>query len=706
MTKEEYIKDQIASSIQYWIGIIYLLGAFLFLLLGIMDYFVTSEYFQKFVFLRICIASTLIVFYILNKKRDPKLQYLLIVLGTLFSALTIEIMILYLGGHKSHYYAGMNLLALCVLGIVPFYSLMTIIFILIVYLTYLVPIFLFDKITDLSVFIANNAFLLSTFVILFVWRALSQKRLINELALQYELDSDKQKLARYSTDLERVVDERTRELNKSEVLLRTLYDNANDGIMIIDRFGNIARANKRACEIHGFEEGSLTGLNIKLLETQENVPLYEKRMRRIIGGEPLVFETEHYRKDGSKVLLEVSSRALEIDGEIFIQSFQRDITERRRLQSQLLQSQKLESIGTLAGGIAHDFNNVLNAILGYAELILMDEDIDSRVADKAKSIEKSARSASSMVSKLLSFARRGEPEIMCFDLNMVIDDTMGMLSRMIPKNITLKRKLHKSLPIVGGDVSQIEQVLMNLVINAKDAMPDGGALTIKTDVVEIDPYGLVNPNLTPGKYVALGVSDTGVGIPQEHLPHIFEPFFTTKERGKGTGLGLAMAYGIARDHNGDIVVESQEGKGSTFTVYLPVSKKGPIGVGKEETVRYEGGGGSILVIDDEVSVLKLIKEALEKNKFHVVVTDDPQLGIEIFKENKEIELVITDMVMPKMGGEQVIKSIREIRPDAKIIVISGYTEDVGDASINGFLKKPFHIGRLLSTVRGVLDHRV
>ncbi|RLA83939.1 MAG: hypothetical protein DRG40_06330, partial [Deltaproteobacteria bacterium] len=374
MTKEEYVRENLLKQTQYWIEAILILGGLLFLLLALMDYHAANPYFPYFLKLRIAIAVMLGFLALLNRRRSERLQYSIIIVGSALSALTIELMILKLGGHRSSYYAGLNLVVICVLGFVPINMKTSALVVTIIYLIYLVPILLFDRITDISTFASNNAFLISTFLILLVWRSLSRKRLRKELELQYELNREREKLANYSSELERIVDERTKRLQRSEQGLRTLFENANDGIVIMDREGNIIRDNPRACEIHGYE--ILVGRNVRTLKVDKDLTKWKERMERLLAGESLVFETEHYRKDGTKVSLEVSSRAIEIEGEKYIQSFYRDITERKRLQAQLLHSQKMESIGILAGGIAHDFNNILTSIRGYADLLLMDEGLD------------------------------------------------------------------------------------------------------------------------------------------------------------------------------------------------------------------------------------------------------------------------------------------------------------------------------------------
>lgn len=565
---------------------------------------------------------------------------------------------------------------------------------LVIYAIYIVPILVYDTITNKIFFVNANVFIISTVFSLILLRYLLHKRLVSEVGLQYDLDQQKK-------HLEDLVAERTKELRKSEAMLNTLFENANDGIVIMEADGTIINVNQKACEIHGADKKSLIGTNIERLEVEGNRRLWRERMERLINGEALLFETVHYRKDGSRISLEVSSKAIEIDGRLLIQSFHRDITEKKRLHAQLLHSQKMESIGTLAGGIAHDFNNILTSILGYTDLIFEHGNVSPEMATKLRVIESSARKGSIMVSKLLSFARRGVIEAAPFNINSVIEDTLEMLARLIPKDISIEKDLDNSIPPVKGDVGQIEQILMNLVINAKDAMPDGGRLAIKTSLVELGGDSLrIAADVKEGPYINLTISDTGAGIPEEHIHRIFEPFFTTKEKGKGTGLGLAMVYGIVKEHEGYITVDSTLGKGTTFNIYLPAVEHFDV-AGAEADL----GAKTILVIDDEIPVLETIRETLVKSGFNVIINDNPIRGLEYFKEySSRIDLVITDIVMPMMDGAELIRNLREVDPDVKIVATTGFSKDIGNVAVEGFLKKPFLSSKLLSVVREVLEN--
>jgi PAS domain S-box-containing protein len=576
--KEKYLETKTEEMVQSWMRISAIFGIVFFLALSALDHFVTPENFTRFLIYRVSIASFLFLLLLLNEfKRKLYYQYFLIVTGIVASAVAIEMMILHFGGHRSIYYAGINLLILCVLGVLPLNLPISLFVAALLYFIYLVPILAYDTITDQRTFINNNIFILATISVAFAWRLLSQKSIMTELRLKYELDRDKRQLERYSTQLEELVAERTKELTISEQRYRALFDNANDGIVVLDKNGTIVSVNHSYCELYGFERDAFIGTSFKLLEAKDSEDEVKERMSRILGGESLVYETEHYRRDGGKILVEVSSKAIDIGGELYVQSFHRDIADKKRLQEQLLQSQKMESIGVLAGGIAHDFNNILTAILAHTDLLQEFSNLDEAGKKRVKTIEISARRAGQLVSKLLRFARRTSFDEVPIDLNAIVRDSAELIERMMNKrHIVLKVQTIEATPLIQGDSTQIEQVIMNLVVNAGDAMPHGGSITISTAGKNLGrDASRVHPLLTPGRYVVLAISDTGTGIPEPIRDKIFDPFFTTKETGKGTGLGLAMVYGIVKEHKGVINLKTEVGRGTTFEIFFPASKMTP-----------------------------------------------------------------------------------------------------------------------------------
>ena len=708
MDKKEYIQQEILKLLQSLGAALLLYAAFFTLSLSILDYLVTPENFKKFLVYRLIWASVLLIFYFLYKsKRNKYLQSIIAILAIFLSASMIELMILSFGGHQSSYYAGIGLVVIYVLGFLPLSFKMSALIIFSVYAVYLLPILFMDNITNVRIF-ANNTIFLAAFVLAGLgWRYFNQRLLIKKVSLEYDLSKDKEQLETYSTHLEELVQERTKDLSISEQRFRALFDNANDGVVVLDKNGIIINMNNKFCELHGFNKELLIGTHFRFLEVEDHKDEKEERLRRILNGEPLVFETEHYKRDGSRILLEVSSKGINIGGDLYVQSFHRDITEKKAIQEQLIHSQKMESIGQLAGGIAHNFNNLLTAMLGNAELLKEYSDMDDESKQRVNNIESSARKAGILVSKLLSFARREKSDVLPLNLNDVANDSAKLFEGVLDKRIGLKTNLSDNIPTVEGDPSQLEQVIMNLMVNARDAMPDGGLIIIKTSLVEIERDRFNMPSyIMPGKYVLLTISDTGSGIPKEIINGIFEPFFTTKEKGKGTGLGLAMVYGVIKNHKGYITVQSEVGKGSTFDVYLPVSGKAAYKAATQKLFSVSGHE-NILLVDDEEEVLNFIRDILETHGYKVLPAKNPLAAIDIFKKlGSEIHLVISDIVMPLMDGKELIKTLRTIKPDIRIIAVSGFSDEAVNKDIlkiDDFLKKPFEINQLLSKVRHVLD---
>ena len=685
-------------------------GSLVILSLGILDYFVTPENFKTFFLYRFVAAIAIFAASLINRKKIGRMRHhVLSISAAVIVSTMISLMIAKFGGHQSIYFVGIILTLIFVLVLTPLNLLMTVVAGLIIYAIYLVPILLYDTITNKAFFINANIFIIAVFFSVLLLRYLMHQRFESELSLQYELEEQKKHLEIYSLQLKSMVEERTQELSKSNQWHQALFDNATDGIMVLDRNGIIMNANDRACDMHGFSKEALVGSHSGLLEVDERRGEAAERLQRILQGESIVYETEHFRKDGTRIFLEVSSKAIPIHDEVFIQSFQRDITEKKKIQEHLFQAQKMDSIGMLAGGIAHDFNNVLTAILGYTDLIRRDIGANEKVLSRLSVIENASRKAGTMVSQLLGFSRKSEIERVPFDVNDVVRDTVKLLERVIDKRIVLRQALGERLPPIIGDMNQIEQVLMNFMVNARDAMPYGGIITVTSSAIDARPgVDGVPPYVPAGNYVMLSVADTGVGIPEEIQRKIFEPFFTTKERGKGTGLGLAMVYGVVTEHKGFVTVQSKINQGTTFTVYLPVSAK-VTSMPRKQAVLSARGSEMVLLVDDDEGVLNFIKEALEKNGYKVIATTNPMSAIDAFtKMHHEISLVITDVVMPLLDGRELMKRIVEIDPHARFLTVSGYskyTEKSDDVKPDYYLQKPFEADELLALVRKIIDNK-
>ena len=393
------------------------------------------------------------------------------------------------------------------------------------------------------------------------------------------------------------------------------------------------------------------------------------------------------------------------------QNLKKQANEQIKLERQLQQAQKMESIGRLAGGIAHDFNNVLSIILGYSELLLAQISPNDPIYEKIKAIHDSGNKAASLTRQLLAFSRKQVLEKKVISINKIIRNFLKILSKMVGEDIVIKTYLSKETCTIEADPGQIEQIIMNLIINAKDAMPDGGEIIIETDVIQLDEfYTNKNVEVKPGKYVLLTISDSGEGMDEEVTAKIFEPFFTTKELGRGTGLGLSIVYGIVKQHNGYIFVYSEKNKGTTFKIYFPASDKIPE---NEESKTGNGeilqGNETILIVDDDHSICQFILDILKPLGYNCLIANSGREAIDIIRKYKgDIHLLLTDIVMPYMNGRQLAEIIKKERPDIKIIFMSGYTENVitqnGEFEKEIYnLSKPITPIKLIQKIRSVLQ---
>jgi len=399
-------------------------------------------------------------------------------------------------------------------------------------------------------------------------------------------------------------------------------------------------------------------------------------------------------------------------GELIMQAFMRNITEKKKLEALFLQSQKMEAVGQLAGGVAHDFNNLLTVISGHCELLKMQLQSEDPLMDDVNQIRAAASRAGQLTKQLLTFSRKQIPEFKIIDFNTIVKEMEKMLRRLLGEDIELQTKLVEGLSNIDADRGQIEQMIMNLTVNARDAMPKGGKLAIETQKVLLDQeYASLHPEVKPGRYIQLTVCDTGCGMSKETLEHLFEPFFTTKETGKGTGLGLATVFGIIKQHQGYIQVYSEVGMGSVFTVYLPLVAAEEAAEEKTERLSPDSikGSESILVAEDQEEIRELVIRVLKKYGYQVFAAAD---GYEALKRVREttgvIDLFLTDVVMPHTEILPVVEEIKKQRPGIKVLYMSGYTDEV--ISYKGvlrpdvkLLRKPFTPLDLVKRVREVLD---
>jgi signal transduction histidine kinase/ActR/RegA family two-component response regulator len=399
-----------------------------------------------------------------------------------------------------------------------------------------------------------------------------------------------------------------------------------------------------------------------------------------------------------------------VDGHLVRLQVATDITERKQLEAQLLQAQKMESIGQLAAGIAHDFNNLLTPIGGFADLLLGKAPEGGKQQEYLRQIKMAAERAAALTSQLRLFARQAKGERRSLQFNSVVGETRDLLERSISKEIAIELRLEPELWMVEADPSQIGQVLMNLCLNACDAMPDGGTLTLETRNVTLDEeYARMVLEAQPGRYVRLSVSDTGCGMGPEVQARLFEPFFTTKEVGEGTGLGLAMVYGIVRGHDGFIQVYSQEGQGSTFYVYLPAVERVEEKREKVEELELPTGTETILFVDDEEMVRALGQAVLGRCGYTVLMAEDGVQALEVYQAHQgEIALVVLDVVMPQMGGRECLQRLRELDPQVKVLISTGHTakglakELMAEGALE-VVEKPFQIQDFATAVRKTMD---
>jgi PAS domain S-box-containing protein len=508
------------------------------------------------------------------------------------------------------------------------------------------------------------------------------------------------------------------ELRESEVLYRNLYENLRDGIAAVDTHGVIIECNRRFLSMLGysFEEvvrltyGDITperwhAMEACILKEQVDVRGYSD-----------LYEKEYIRKNGVVFPVELQTYLVHNmqGGMTGYWAFVRDITGRKQaeeeklvLEERLHHVQKLESIGTLAGGIAHDFNNLLMGIQGYASLTLMDLDPSHPHYERLKRIEEQVQSGADLTRQLLGFARGGRYEVRPTDMNEILEKTSSMFGR-TKKEITIHRKYGKDLWPVEVDQGQMEQVFMNLYVNAWQAMPGGGEIYLETENVLLDDAQAFPYAVKLGEYVKITVTDTGTGMDEKTKARIFDPFFTTKEMGRGTGLGLATVYGIIKGHKGVINVDSEPGHGTTFTLYLPASEKEVV---KEKAAMgtMTRGTETILLVDDEQMVAEVTRELLESLGYRVYVAGSGQEAIAVYMEKRdEIDLVILDMIMPGISGGETYNRLKEINPDIRVLLSSGYSingeaKTIMDRGCNGFLQKPFQLEKLSQKVREVLS---
>lgn len=568
------------------------------------------------------------------------------------------------------------------------------------------------------------------------WWVLSSGLLLTAWMSSIVLWSNRQKRLIIQVVEQRTRDlaERTRSLSDanaalrdSETRYRMLANNISDVIYTHDMDGICTYISPSIRMQLGFDEADYLGKPIYTHLVEESAEHTRRAIERTVetyrSGKALNMGTHPHElqtwcKNGSIKHVEVTISGVYDDQGALVafMGVMRDVSarklaerDREKLQNAYRQAQKMEAIGTLAGGIAHDFNNLLTAVIGHADLLKLEFADRPGAQHSLDVIEMAALRAKDLTSQLLGFARKGQYQLLPVEINLVVAEVIALMDRTLDRNIVISRNDSPDNPVVMGDPGQISQIFLNLAVNARDAMPKGGKLSFDIRLEELDPeFCSAHIELTPGPYCIITVSDTGIGIAPEKLEHIFEPFFTDKPEGQGTGLGLAMVYGVTRNHSGTVTVYSEPGKGSTFRVYLPARAGDKQEVHKPKQQHLVRGSGHVLLVDDQEIVRQIGKRMLEQLGYRTSLAEDGLEALELYRARHDsIDLVILDMIMPNLGGLECLEAMRLINPGIKAVLASGFSRDsiadkINEEHIVGFLQKPFRLQELsdlLATLR-------
>jgi two-component system cell cycle sensor histidine kinase/response regulator CckA len=506
------------------------------------------------------------------------------------------------------------------------------------------------------------------------------------------------------------------DLRRSELRFRALFEHAPGAVLLLDPYDElvpllIVDCNGEALQQNGYGRDELIGKPLTLLDpnapsTEDDISELLSRMRR---SGVLRDTVRHRRKDGEAIWVERAASLIRLDEQDLVLSIELDVTERRRLEEQLRQSQKMEAIGRLTGGVAHDFNNMLSVIGGYSELLLLDAPPEDPSRERIEEIHKAAKRAAELTRQLLIFSRRETPRMGPVGINEAVRDLSKMMARLIGEDVELATRLAPDVGTIRANVGQLHQVLVNLAVNARDAMPEGGKLLIETQRLEVDAsVTTLCAGMPTGDYVLLTVSDTGSGMDEATRQRIFDPFFTTKAAGKGTGLGLAVVYGIVQQSGGFIHVFSEPGEGSAFQIYFPLEPMSgaerPSGPPTRVQLR---GNETVLVVEDEAMLRQMLRHTLTGLGYQVLVAAEPNVALEICAQHAgSIDLLLSDLVMPQMNGRALAERARELRPELRVLLMSGYTDEIvlrgQEDSPYQFIEKPFPLNVLAGKVREVL----
>ena len=516
----------------------------------------------------------------------------------------------------------------------------------------------------------------------------------------------------FNWKLKKAVKKQTKQFNDEKLFSDILIESLPGCFFVYEDGERLIRWNSTLQQVSGFTDEKLAGMHpLDWFAEEEKEKIADAMQNLLTKGKISVEAEVTFRKTDKVIPYYHSASIFEMNGKKYLVGISLDTREKKQLEAQLLQAQKMEAIGRLAGGIAHDFNNLLTTILGYTELLLIRMDKNNPDRREISLIHDAGNKAASLTSQLLSFSRKQILKKQTVSINSLISDFLKLLSKIVGEGITIKTYLNAKDGFIDADPVQIEQILMNFAVNAKDAISKNGEIIFETADITFDEEDYESHlNVKPGQYIMLAVTDNGKGIDKEIIKHIFDPFFTTKKKGKGTGLGLATIYGIVKQHGGYIYAYSEENKGATFKIYFPVSKKraeAPVQKNRPDSMLE--GNERILVVDDEPSIRELIVDTLEPLGYRCIAASDGNEALKsAHKHNYEIDLLITDVVMPSMNGRELSDQLLAEKPDMKVLFMSGYTEniithnDVLDTAVN-YISKPITPVTLTKKIRTVLD---
>ncbi len=697
-------EEEIRALLRVRVNVILLMGGTLVPLFGILDALLYPSLFEKFMFYRLVAAMSCWVLYLFNRQqRWPVPSFALGTLAFYTVGLAIIAMIVDTGGTQTSYYAGLNLVFLtyCVVLPVPVKKLA--IHTALLYASYVAGALGFDPNPDYSTFLAHNLFILGTLSIILIAAHIDHTHRWRDFVLRHELAVTRAKLEQYSKRLESSVEE-------TEAKYRHLVENANDAIFICQE-GRVRFPNPRTQTLLGrplkdIEETLL--LEYVALEDQDALMEFFEALERNPQAVPPLRTLRLEHPSGRMVWVDMNVVPMEWQQRPALLCIARDVTDKRQMEQELVQLQKLEAIGTLAGGIAHDFNNILQMIHGYLQILVRRMEADHPDRPLLNKLFETVDRGANLTRQLLIYGRKTDEKVASVDINAAVVRVCEMLERVLPKMYRLDLHLASHLGKISADPNQLEQVVMNLVMNARDAMPDGGTITISTAPVTVDEVLAQKLGmLRTGATVRLSISDTGAGIPREIQDRIYEPFFTTKTPDKGTGLGLAIVYSVIKRFGGGIACESEPGMGTRFHIYFPVSQapSRDTAPDREPFIQVDLTGLRVLLVDDEPHLLEIGQNLLESYGLEVTTAPDGESALDLLATMAHRpDGVILDLNMPGMGGARCLSEILKRYPELPVIVATGYLdperrEELLAKGAADFIEKPFSFERVLQALQ-------